>query len=196
MSQHILLGNMNQPVLSWMISHRDPNITNIMQFCTTFANPSILTAIVCLSASILAVRNREIQRPILLIIATGSAATISTILKIITMNARPPQTNMIPPIMTSYSFPSGHTISMMTFLLILGYLLCSRNSSRRHIIVWVTTAIIGTGIIAVSRIYLGYHWLTDVMASIGLSFVILATTIIIDRLINLHNKNQPELLRL
>ena len=98
------------------------------------------------------------------------------------MNGRPAQINMIAPFEMDYSFPSGHTISVIVCLLVLGYLIYSRHYSSGRFFGWAIITIIGTAIVAISRLYLGYHWLTDVVASIGLGFIILALVIFIDRI--------------
>jgi undecaprenyl-diphosphatase len=183
MHQHTGIGALNQPVLSWIIKHRQPRVTDIMRFITTAASPLILIAFACVSATVWAIFNREIWRPLLLISATGVAAIASTALKVITSNGRPPQIDMIKPLETDYSFPSGHTISVVVFLLVISYLICSRRPSSFRIFFWAIITAIGIGIITTSRLYLGYHWLTDVTASIGLGFVILSVAIIIDRFV-------------
>jgi undecaprenyl-diphosphatase len=121
-----------------------------------------------------------------MIIATGTAAASSVILKFLISNERPPELSMIKPLETDYSFPSGHTISMVVLLLVISYLICSRHPSGWRIFSWTIITTIGIGIIAVSRLYLGYHWLTDVVASIGLGLIILTLAIFIDRLVANH----------
>ena len=99
------------------------------------------------------------------------------------MNDRPSQINMIQPFETDFSFPSGHTIGTVVFLLVIGYLLYSRHFSGGKLIGWIILAFFGTAVIAISRLYLGYHWLTDVVASVGLGLIILAVIIIIDKIV-------------
>ena len=189
MHQHTGIGTLNQPVLSWIVKHRQPQITDVMKIITTTASPLVLTAVICIGAIIWAVINREVWRPLLLVSATGVAAAASTALKVLTSNGRPPQIDMIKPLETDYSFPSSHTIGIVVCLLVLSYLICSRRPSGWRFFGWTIITIIGVGIISASRLYLGYHWLTDVVASIGLGFIILAVAIIIDRLVVRHFEN-------
>lgn len=183
MSQHTGIGSLNQPVLSWLIKYRQPQITDIMKFVTTVASPLNLIAFVGTISIIWAVFNREIWRPLLLIITSGVAAASSLLLKLVTSNGRPPIKDMIKPLETDYSFPSGHTIGIVVFLLVISYLICSRRPSGWRIFSWTFISILGIVVIAASRLYLGYHWLTDVAASIGLGLIILAVAIFVDRLI-------------
>lgn len=189
MKQNTGIGALNEPILSWMISQRSPQTTDIMKTVTDFANPLIFTAIISVAAGLWVVIKREVWRPILLIGSVGTAAGLATILKTITMNSRPTVENMIPPLELDYSFPSGHTIVIAVFILALGYLLYSRRSSVKRIFGWVTATIIITGMVAISRLYLGYHWLTDIVASVGLGLIILATVIIIDLIVDRHFNN-------
>lgn len=189
MVQNSGLGLLNQPVLDWMIAHRNNQTTILMQFITDFANPLIFIIIISIIAILWAAIKREIWQPVLLIGSTGSAAILSTIIKSITMNSRPLTENMIAPFEMDYSFPSGHTISVVVFLLVLGYLICSRHSSIARIITWKIIVLLGFGLIATSRLYLGYHWLTDVTASLGLGLVVLAISIFVDIIVSKYIKD-------
>jgi undecaprenyl-diphosphatase len=183
MHQHTGIGTFNQPVLSWIIKHRQPQITNVMKIITMVASPLVFAGIVCVVAVIWALINREIWRPLLLAGTVGFAAATSAILKVATSNVRPPRIDMIIPFETDYSFPSGHTIGIIVFFLVIGYLICSRNSSGGRVFSWLTITTVCVGIMAASRLYLGYHWLTDVIASIGLGLIILAIAVFVDRLV-------------
>jgi len=177
------LGKLDHPVLNWMIQHRTTAMTIIMQAITTVASPAPFTVILILIAIIWAAITREIWRPLLLLLATGAGAITSVVLKNIFIHARPPHALMVKPYEIDYSFPSGHTIAITTCVLIVGYLICSRHTSRTRITSWILVSIIGITLVATSRLYLGYHWVTDVTASIGLGLMILAITIIVDKLL-------------
>ena len=178
--QQIGIGEFNQSILYWMVNHRQSGITNIAKITTTTANPIVFASIVGGIIIIWAFVKREVWRPILLAGAMIASAITSVLLKTIIMDPRPPQLDMVPTFETDFSFPSGHTIGMAVFLLVIGYLIYSRHFSVLRFWVWIIIAFIGTGLIALSRLYLGYHWLTDVVASVGLGLIILSIVIVVD----------------
>jgi undecaprenyl-diphosphatase len=69
---------------------------------------------------------------------------------------------------------------MSDFFLITAYLLASRIRRRWFTVIATIVAITGVLAQAVSRLYLGYHWFTDVSASVALSLVIVGTIIAVD----------------
>ncbi len=89
-----------------------------------------------------------------------------------------------------YSYPSGHTISAVllygTLLLIV-----SKNVQgklRKPLIAFLSVMMI---LIPISRIYFGVHYLTDVLASVILGFIILIiTSIIMDKEYYIRDKNK------
>ena len=179
-NQNIGIANFNQPILSWLIENRQIQITSIMQIITTITNPYILIIIVILISVLWALIKRETLRPLLLIIAMGLSTLSFILLKITTSINRPSQINMIIPFELDYSFPSGHTISILVLFLIIGYLLYSRRSSIITILFWTIITILITSLVALSRLYLGYHWITDIIGSVGLGLIIFSIIIFID----------------
>ena len=180
MRQNTGLGSFNQPVLNWMLAHRSGDLTNIAKLVTNIASPiyfAILSAVIVVAWALI---KREVWRPLVLAVAVGVSAITSFVLKLVIMDARPPIANMVPALELDYSFPSGHTISIVVLLLVLGYLVYSRHFSYPRLFAWATATIVIGSSIAASRLYLGYHWLTDVIASAGLGFVILAIFIVVD----------------
>ncbi len=180
MKQQIGLGSYNYPILTWMIDHRTYAVTDMAKIITSIASPYVLAVIVGVTVIAFVIIKREIWRPIVIACSVAVAAATSTLLKLHFMDVRPPKIDMIPTFEYDFSFPSGHTISMAVFLLVVGYLIYSRKFSVERFWAWITIAVFGTGLIALSRLYLGYHWFTDVVASIGLAFIILAIVIVVD----------------
>ena len=75
---------------------------------------------------------------------------------------------------SGYSFPSGHTTSATTMYLTLAIILLSIMKKLNKYFVF-SIAVLGIVIIGGSRIYLGVHYPTDVMAGICLGISIVST---------------------
>lgn len=65
--------------------------------------------------------------------------------------------------LTSYSFPSGHSSAAFALCLTLG-VLAGREQPVRLRLTWLLLACLPAAAIALSRVYLGVHWPTDVLA--------------------------------
>ena len=79
---------------------------------------------------------------------------------------------------SGYSFPSGHTTSATTMYLTLAIILLSIIKKLNKYFVF-SIAVLGIVIIGSSRIYLGVHYPTDVMAGICLGISIVSTVYIL-----------------
>jgi undecaprenyl-diphosphatase len=97
------------------------------------------------------------------LVSVGGGASFSNLLKLAIERPRPDLVARLVEVNTT-SFPSGHaTLAAVTYLT-LGALL-SRVEARRRAKIYVLIVAVGlTFLIGVSRIYLGVHWPTDVLA--------------------------------
>jgi undecaprenyl-diphosphatase len=107
-------------------------------------------------------------------LACGGAMIVSSSLKQFYDRPRP---DLVPHGAHVYtaSFPSGHSTMAATVYLTLG-MLASRYVPRRRLkALFIGTAILVTASVGVSRVYLGVHWPTDVLAgwSIGTAWALL-----------------------
>jgi undecaprenyl-diphosphatase len=95
--------------------------------------------------------------------AVGSGAIVSALLKLGFDRPRP---DLVAHLSHAYSssFPSGHAMLSAVTYLTLGVLLARAHERRRTKIIVMTYGITLTVLIGTSRIYLGVHWPTDVMA--------------------------------
>ncbi len=102
----------------------------------------------------------------MLLIGSGGGALIWYYL--IEVFNRPRPTEQLGIVVTDPSFPSGHTISSMICYGFLAYLLVPKMPSLFWKWVIVIAAVVTMVYIGFSRIYLGGHYLTDILAGYGL----------------------------
>jgi undecaprenyl-diphosphatase len=100
---------------------------------------------------------------LLVVGAVGSGTLLSETLKFGFARPRPDLVAHLAEVQSA-SFPSGHAMISAIAYLTLGVLLTRVHKQRRTKIIIMSYAILLTLMIGLSRIYLGVHWPTDVLA--------------------------------
>ncbi len=173
----------DRPVLEFLVGIRSDVLTTVLAALTFATGPTVLPVVVLVACVVWGLHAREWWRPLLLAGAMIGSTLLSLAVKGLVARPRPPEDTMyIPGSETTGSFPSGHTIGTATFLLVAGYLVASRNGTRRVVVGWLVVGVVGASAVALSRLYLGYHFLTDVVAAGGLAVVVLGVVTVVDRL--------------
>jgi undecaprenyl-diphosphatase len=167
----------DSPVRLWLVDGRSPTLTAIMIALAIIFGPVALPIIVLVLTVVWGVAGKHAWRPLLLAIAMLTGVILAQILSPLIARSRPPVDLMLFGADHSFSFPSGHVLGAADFVLVLTYLIVSRRYSRRAVIAGFSIALVCIGLAAVSRLYLGYHWATDALASLSISFVVLGGVI-------------------
>jgi undecaprenyl-diphosphatase len=110
---------------------------------------------------------RDWRHGVLLIVACGGGSLLNVGLKTVYHRSRPGFASEFP--VASWSFPSGHAMDSLIGYGLLAYLLCQRFPRWRRLIVAIAAALILA--IGFARIYLGVHYLSDVIAGYTAGFV-------------------------
>lgn len=174
------LASWDLPVWEWFIDHRTPALTTVMTAVTTLTGEVVLPLIIVVVAAGWFLRTRAWWHPALLVGSMLVAVAISTGMKHLVGRVRPPQLTMIGTPEATMSFPSGHTIAATTMFLVGGYLLWSRRRTIARFAGWLLLAGGASLLVAASRLYLGFHWLTDVLASLFLAVAVLGLVLVVD----------------
>lgn len=174
------LATLDTPTLNWFSVHRSEWLTAVMHTITTLVSAEVLLVLTAIISGVWFWRTRERWRPLLFALSFGGAIGVAWLIKLIVARHRPLPDTMLPPLETGFSLPSIHTFGAMFFVLLLGYLLYSRHQSKRIFAIWMGAAAFTAVVAGVTRLYLGYHWLTDTLASFGLAFIAFAVVITID----------------
>ena len=101
------------------------------------------------------------QAAIMLLASIGGLVWSESI-KAILDRTRPEEAYRVVAAMNA-SFPSGHTLLSASVYLTLGALVASFAQKRRVRAFALVTAIVLTGLVGLSRVFLGVHWASDVM---------------------------------
>ncbi|MBD5787199.1 phosphatase PAP2 family protein [Cellulosimicrobium terreum] len=177
------LWNLDEPVLEWMVAHRTPAATTVLTWITTAFGPFVLPLIVAAGCVVWWRASGSWWEPAVLAGAMLLATATSTVLKAVIARPRPPdETMVVAGVERSFSFPSGHTIGAATLVLVGGYLVWHQRHSGRLLAVWVLVSVLVVALVAGSRLYLGYHFLTDVVAGVAVAVAVLGVVVVVTRL--------------
>jgi len=129
---------------------------------TALGGTSVLTLItVAATGYLLAARRASMAAFLVLTVAGGAVA--STLLKQLFARSRPDLVQHLVEV-TSASFPSGHAMNSAVTYLTLGVMLARTQNNPPIRIYLICLAVILTMTIGLSRVYLGVHWPSDVIA--------------------------------
>ncbi|QWT22712.1 phosphatase PAP2 family protein [Subtercola sp. PAMC28395] len=176
------VAGLDKPLLNVMMSARSPWFDFIVTAYTDIAGPIGMPIIAVGAIVILALRRRS-WTPVILIAAAGTGSLLMTIAgKDLIGRDRPPLADAVPPYEYSPSFPSGHTLNAVVIAGIIAYLLVLRQKTPRARVITIAVAALFALTIGLSRVYLGHHWFTDVLAGWMLGAAWLAIVITAHRL--------------
>jgi len=176
------VAGIDRPLLDAILTIRDPEVDGWITSLTDLAGTVGMPLIAIAALLILSIRRRS-WTPVVLIVAAGGGALLMTIAgKELIGRERPPLSDAVPPYELSASFPSGHTLNAVAILGVIAYLLVLRRQSNAARAAIIAVAVIATIFVAGSRVYLGHHWVTDVIAGWALGAAWLALVITAHRL--------------
>jgi undecaprenyl-diphosphatase len=171
------LQTLDHNVIGWLQGHRTLALDGVMAGVTFFGERLVLLVIVVMTAAGLAVRGRR-RTALRLAMAALFCWVLSETVKEGVQRPRPdfaghPAAPMrfFHPGQPSFSFPSVHASGSASVYVTLALLLGTRWPRRRRALLVVGSLLL-TGLIGISRVYLGYHYPTDVLAgwAMGLGF--------------------------
>jgi len=156
--------NFELEIIKWLQSFRTPFLDKLFEFFTIFGEELVVIAI--LGGIYWSINKRIGERlGITVFISLG----LNSLLKAIFMRLRPFMvdteiTNLRPETSGGYSMPSGHTQSASTV-----FFGVYQFFKRKYLLI---IAIIITALVAISRMYIGVHYLTDVLVGAFLGILI------------------------
>ena len=155
-----LLDNIDNSVYNVIILLKSDLFTKIIIYLTFFGGMSvtILLTIICFFI------NRK--KGIYMIVNTGAIFLINCIVKLILARTRPEGIALIKE--SWYSFPSAHAMNSISLYGLITYYIIKTNKIRfKNVLISI---LIGLCIIVpLSRVYLGVHYFSDILAGICLS---------------------------
>ena len=176
------VAGLDHPVLDAAKSVRSPAL-NVAVTAYTDIGGTIGMPIIAVVIMIWLALRRRSWTPVILIVTAGLGSLLMTIAgKQLFGRARPNLSDAVPPYEHSPSFPSGHSLNSIVIAGIVAYIIILRLETTRARVVTILVASAFAITIGLSRVYLGHHWLTDVLAAWALGIAWLALVITAHRL--------------
>ncbi len=186
------IAGLDQPVLHQALAWRSPGLDHAVTLYTDIGGPVGMPIVATVLTLLMVWRWRSRTPLVLMGIAAAGSLAMTTTGKALIGRARPALSDAVPPYETSPSFPSGHTLNATVITAVLVYLVLRRLGST-----WARIAAVVVGAVFVlsmglSRVFLGHHWLTDVVAGWALGLGWAAAVITAHRLfLTVRRAGQP-----
>ena len=147
---------------TWLVAHTTVPGDHVFAIVTFLGNALVISAGTGLIGFWFA-RRRNWKKLILLFSAVAGGALLNLVLKNIFQRTRPaiPGAYMVD---TGFSFPSGHSMISLVFYGMIAYLALSYVKNKKWKVLIIAGALLICALIGFSRLYLGVHFLTDVLA--------------------------------
>jgi undecaprenyl-diphosphatase len=149
-------------ITKWFVDHRSESLTSVMRAVTWLGSSWVIVPLTVITITILVVRHR-VRVAVYLGVAVAGGSLLSTLAKHIIGRERPPEPLRLAHTVSS-SFPSGHATQAAATYLALAVvfsLFVLQRSTR--VLTWAAVIVV-IALVGVSRVYLGVHWATDVLA--------------------------------
>lgn len=163
----------------------NPTLDRLMLAITSLGNPNIVVAISAITFAILCWRRYDQEAKIFVIDCFGGVI-LSYGLKLVFSKPRP-NLWQSPIEETSFSYPSGHALGSTILYGFLAYILATRYPQFAFLI--YASAVFLIAAIGLSRLYLGVHWPTDIIAGYSIGFLWVMFCITMLKLQKLNSQN-------
>jgi membrane-associated phospholipid phosphatase len=156
----------------WLYVHSNPTLLDVARVVTYLGN-SIFLLLLVLAMVVALLQRRRVNDALLIGIAFVGAEILNLVLKLAFHRPRPELAFVH---LDTYSFPSGHATAATAVYTLLGWLAVRRLGGT----LWRVAIVLGTAVVIVavgfSRLYLGVHYLSDVLAgtTAGLAWALAA----------------------
>lgn len=171
---HVPAHSLDQGIAEWIVDHRSSALTPLAWALTTVGSEVSVGALALILLAWCWTRGRR-QDAVLVALAMGGAAALTFGLKLAVHRPRPGADLRIPggAVDHAWSFPSGHTLTTTVLMTLVVLVLGPALAGARRLALALACALLALAVGA-SRLYLGYHWASDVVAGllIGLGWTL------------------------
>lgn len=189
------LAALDEPALRISQALRSPVSEAAVTAFTHLGGPVGMTLLAGSATLVLTVVRRS-WTPLLLMCTAAAGSLLMTMAgKDAVGRLRPPVAAAVPPFESSPSFPSGHSLNAVVLAGAVAYLLMLRQHRPRTRLLTAAAAAAFAVAMGLSRVFLGHHWLTDVVMAWTLGLAWLAAVLTVHRLLLTFHARRRSALR-
>lgn len=155
------INSFDRSIIDTIQGLETPWLTPIMLTFTFIGSTKVVMLLIIAVTALLLWGMRARRQAYFFFFAMIGTGVLNQTLKFIFKRVRPEFHRLIE--VGGYSFPSGHTMMSFSFYLLLAYILWRRTRSTSGKVALVAFAIVMFSMIAISRIYLGVHYPSDIL---------------------------------
>jgi undecaprenyl-diphosphatase len=185
---HSGLALADSALATFIAGHRPGWLTPVMQLVTWLGSSFFIIPLGVAVGGYLRLRRRIWQPLVMMTAAFLGAAGLYDIVKPAVGRARPPASLQVGGPDTGWAFTSGHATQSIAFYGMLAVVVTSMYMPRRRLRVAIGAALVVL-VIGASRLYLGVHWLTDVLGGYALGLAWLSLVMVTSLLV--ENRRSP-----
>ncbi len=157
----------------WVLAHRIPSLDTFFKTVTWLGATTVTVPLLAIGGGLLA-RRRRSWAPVLDITAVyGTALLLHAVVGQLVHRNRPTANDWIASA-DGWAYPSGHTTQAVAAWGILAVIVSAGASPRGRVLAGSGAASVAV-LVAVSRVYLGVPWTTDVLGAAAMSTAVVAT---------------------
>ncbi len=168
------------PFRTWLASTHSEALTSAMIWLAIGFGPVVLPIVALIVVVAWSFFSKHFWRPLLLMLGLLAGLVVVQVITRVVGRERPPLDQMLFGTDMTPSFPSGHVAGAADFMLLIAYLVFSRRAHSTSTTLAYAAAGVLIIVAGVSRIYLGYHWPSDALASVFLAMAVLGGVIALD----------------
>ena len=170
------LDTIDRNISSYLFLEQTNNLNDFFGFITLAANAETVLFLVVLFIGLL-YRNNKHRLAYLMLLTVAGSTLCTHLFKFVFARPRP---EFILNQLDSFSFPSGHATGAMALYGVLIYISLILIKNKQYRILLITFLSLLIFLIGFSRIYLGYHYLSDVIVgySIGLVWLLVSLSLV------------------
>lgn len=172
-------GLLDRVIWAWFVAHRTPALDGVMLAVSTVGNTVGMAVLALVGAAVLWHRRHRAEA-VLVVTSAGGAELLVTGFKNLYGRPRPPVAEQLV-VQRTAALPSGHALVSIVVLGMLAAVVVVLVRRPRVPLVTVLVAVAAVAAIGVSRLYLGVHWMTDVLTGwlLGGAWLAVCVTVLV-----------------